>query len=99
MLASPSFKYQVVELVQEEDKKDTIYTAIAAANDKYGAPSDDIGSDDKDPVDPPYETTKGFKIVEVIPTGYGVPRGGPLTLYQPSQAKKRRRGRKIRSRM
>ena len=94
-LAMASSKYQVVEHVQE----DTIYTAIAAANDKYGAPHDDIGSGDKDPVDPPYETTKGFKIVEVIPTGYGVPRGGPLTLYQPSQAKKRRRGRKIRSRM
>ena len=80
-----SSKYQVVEQVQE----DTIYTAIAAANDKYGAPHDDIGSGDKDPVDPPYEA---------IPTGYGVPRGEPLTRYQPSQEKERRKGRKTKSR-
>ena len=81
-LAMASSKYQVVEHVQE----DTIYTGIAAANDKYGAPSDDIGSGDKDPVDPPYEA---------IPTGYGVPRGEPLTRYQ---EKERRKGRKTKSR-
>ena len=84
-LAMASSKYQVVERVHEE----TIYTAIAAANDKYGAPHDDIGSGDKDPVDPPYEA---------IPTGYGVPRGEPLTRYQPSQEKERRKGRKTKSR-
>ena len=84
-LAMASSKYQVVEHVQE----DTIYTAIAAANDKYGAPHDDIGSGDKDPVDPPYEA---------IPTGYGVPRGEPLSTYPSSQDDERRKGRKTNSR-
>jgi len=71
----------------------SIYSAIAAANDKYGAPENDIGSGDKDPVDPAYGEGVAGEVVP-IPTGYGVPRGQPLSEYQPSSHSGRRGGRR-----
>ena len=68
----------------------SIYSAIAAANDKYGAPdNDDVGSGDKDPVDPTYGDGVAGDVVP-IPTGYGVPRGQPLSEYEPSSHSSRR---------
>ena len=55
----------------------SIYRAIAAANDKYGVESSE-GSGDWIAVDPPY--------IEPLSTSYGVPLGEPLTSYGSSQA-------------
>ena len=67
-----------------EKEAGSIYSAIAAANDKYGAPGpdSDVGSGDKDPVDP--------GIAVPIPTGYGVPQAEPLRVYRPASQRARR---------
>ena len=94
-LASISTQYQQAEPVETlEEEEGTIYSAIAAANDKYGAPSDDIGSGDRDPVDPAYGVSDIIQSVEPISTGYGVPRGEPLGVYRPPQGSRGRRKRK-----
>ena len=74
-LASASSQYKQLDGEKQVEKEETIYTAIEAANDKYGANSDEVGSGDKDPVDPAYGMTNTIYTVEPISTGYGVPRG------------------------
>ena len=96
-VASASTQYQQFEQIYEEKEGDTIFTAIEAANVKYGAPSDDDGSGDKDPIDPAYGVSNNIYTVEPIPTGYGVPRGEPLDVYQPPQGKGRRTSRKTKN--
>ena len=74
------------EHFEEVAPLETIYTAIAAANNKYE--EIEIGSGDRDPIDPPYQ---GVGPIEPISTGYGVPRAEPLGVYTPLESKRSRR--------